>query len=437
MPHRLIATLFASYLVAFIDRGLISVAAAPIRHDLDLSDAQLGLLIGPAFVAFFCLCAIPMGWLADRTSRRRLIALGLLFWSVMTGCCALAGSFWSLFAARLGVGLGEACLVPAGVSLIAAETSDEHVAKALGVFLMGAAVGNGVALLAGGRLLEWITAAIGSSPTYDSVAPWRILFFTASLAGLPMAAAVMTLSEPARVGTAPGRLPISPRESLKQALTNLRQSAAAYGYLSAATACVVVLAQVPTAWMPLYFVRTFGLSPGMSATLLGLIVLGTAPTGQALGGILIDKLRAVGVLAAPHFVQALCTLLALPAAAVFCTSEHLEYAATAFAAYNFLVFAATPAGLTGWRILTPESSMGLTIALLTAGVTFMAIGFGPPIVGGVSDFVFGTESALGRALLVVVVAAAILGISSALLGRCSFTKAVVFTKAADRVNFAL
>ena len=62
MPRRLIAILFASYLVAFIDRGLISVAAVPIRQDLDLSDVQLGLLIGPAFVVFFCLCALPMGW---------------------------------------------------------------------------------------------------------------------------------------------------------------------------------------------------------------------------------------------------------------------------------------------------------------------------------------------------------------------------------------
>ena len=425
MPGRLIATLFASYLVAFIDRGQVAVAAAPIRQDLALSDAQLGLLMGPAFVAFFCLCALPMGWLADRTSRRRLIAAGLLFWSVMTACCALADSFWSLFAARLGVGLGEACLVPAGVSLIAAQTSDGHVAKALGVFLMGAAVGNGVALLAGGRLLEWLTAAAGAVPTHHSMAPWRILFLIASLAGLPMAAAVMTLSEPAR-----SRLPTAARTCLKQTLTNLQDSAAAYGYLSTSTDCVIVLAQVPAAWMPLYFVRTFGLTPGMSATLLGLIALGSAPTGQALGGILIDKLRVVGVFAAPHLVQAVCALLALPAAAVFCTSEHLEYAATAFAAYNLLVFAATPAGLTGWRILTPQSSMGLTIALLTAAVTFMAIGFGPPLVGGVSDFVFGSESALGSALLVVVVAATIVGISSALLGRYSFTQAV------DRASFA-
>ena len=419
MPYRLVTILFACYLVAFIDRGLIAVAAAPIRHDLALSDTQLGLLIGPAFVTFFCLCAIPLGWLADRMSRRALIAAALLFWSIMTGCCALAGSFWSLFAARLGVGLGEACLVPAGVSLIAAGTPDKHVAKALGIFLMGATVGNAVALLAGGRFLEWLTVALESAPDHGLIAPWRLLFLGASLAGLPMAAAVMTLREPARA-----RAPAGLWACLKQALANLRRAPAAYGYLSASTACVIVLAQVPAAWMPLYFVRTFGLSPGKSAMLLGLILLVTAPTGQAMGSFLIDKQRASGVSASPHLVQAACALLALPAAAVFCISLRLEYAALAFATYNLLVFAATPAGLTGWRLLTPQSSMGLTIALLTAAVTLLAIGFGPPLVGGVSDFVFGTQRALGEALLVVIVAATIVGVSGALLGRFAFVKAV-------------
>jgi MFS family permease len=74
MPLRLVTTLFLCYLVAFIDRGLVSVAAAPIRHDLALSDTQLGVLMGPAFVAIYCLCSLPAGWLVDRVSRRALIA---------------------------------------------------------------------------------------------------------------------------------------------------------------------------------------------------------------------------------------------------------------------------------------------------------------------------------------------------------------------------
>lgn len=418
MPLRLVTTLFLCYLVAFIDRGLVSVAAAPIRHDLALSDTQLGVLMGPAFVAIYCLCSLPAGWLVDRVSRRALIAGSLLFWSAMTACCALASSFWTLFAARVGVGVGEAFLVPAGVSLIAAGTPGDHIARALGVFLMGATFGTAAALLVGGRLLEGLTVVLDASPHYALLAPWRVLFLAASSLGLPMAAAVMTLREPER------RAPQSSLWAcLKEILSDLRKSAAAYGYLCVSTACVIVLAQVPAAWMPLYFVRTFALSAGASATVLGLIVLVTAPIGQVVGGILIDRLRGMGRIASPHSVQAICAVFAVPAAAVFCISRRLDYVATAFAAYNFLVFAATPAGLTGWRLLTPQRSMGLTIALLTAGVTLFAIGLGPPIVGAVSDL-FGTERALGQALALVIGVTAILGVSSALLGRPSFTQAL-------------
>jgi MFS family permease len=409
MPLRLVIVLFASYLVAFIDRGLISVAAAPIRQDLRLSDTQLGLLIGPAFVAFYCLCAIPLGWLADRTSRRGLLCTAMLFWSLMMACCALAHSFGSLAAARLGVGLGEACLVPVGVSLIAAETADQHVGKALGIFLMGATVGNATALLVGGHILLLV--------------PWRVLFLVASLAGLPMAAAVMTLSEPAR-----GTRTMSLGASLQQVLAQLQRRTSAYGYLSVATACVIVLAQVPIAWMPLYWVRTFGLSPGTSAVLLGLIVLVTAPAGQGAGSFLIDRLRTLGFTASPHVVQAGSALAALPTAVVFCTSRCFGCAVWAFALYNFLVFAATPAGMTGWRLLTPQSGMGLTVSVLTAAVTLFAIGLGPPVVGAVSDLAFRTDNSLGLALGVVIVAATALGVSSALLGRLSFTQAI------DRAN---
>ena len=121
--HRyVLGLLFCSYIVAFIDRGLVSVAAAPIKHDLHLSDAQLGLLNGTAFVALYCVCGIPLGWLVDRSDRRVIIAIGLFFWSAMTAACAVADSLGGFCLARAGVGLGEACLIPAGISLLASVT---------------------------------------------------------------------------------------------------------------------------------------------------------------------------------------------------------------------------------------------------------------------------------------------------------------------------
>src|ERR1700727_2485534 len=156
-PYRsTLALLFGSYVAAFIDRGLVSVAAAPIKHDLHLSDTQLGLLNGTAFVALYCVCGIPLGWLADRGDRRALIAIGLFVWSAMTAACAVADSLGGFFLARVGVGLGEACLVPAGISLLGSVTPQRQLGRSMAVFLMGATVGNSIALLGGGWLLHHI-----------------------------------------------------------------------------------------------------------------------------------------------------------------------------------------------------------------------------------------------------------------------------------------
>src|SRR5271156_293440 len=197
MPYRsILSLLFCSYVAAFIDRGLVSVAAAPIKHDLGLSNTQFGLLNGTAFVALYCVCGIPLGWLADRTDRRAVIALGLLIWSAMTAACAMTGSFGAFFLARGGVGLGEACLVPAAISLLGSVTPRRQMARAFAIFLMGAAVGNVVALLAGG----WILERVGTHtiPGLGQIAPWRALFLLAAIPGFALAALVMSVREPHR-----------------------------------------------------------------------------------------------------------------------------------------------------------------------------------------------------------------------------------------------
>ena len=114
-PWAVVLLLSGACAVAFVDRALVAVAGAPIKHDLGLSDTQYGLLQGIAFVILFAVARVPLGVLADRLYRRAMTAIGLAFWSAMTAVCGLAGSFGLFFWARVGVGvgLGEACLLPA------------------------------------------------------------------------------------------------------------------------------------------------------------------------------------------------------------------------------------------------------------------------------------------------------------------------------------
>src|SRR5882757_5151587 len=101
----------------FIDRTILSLLVWPIRHDLVLSDTEFSYLTGLAFVVMYSLAGIPLGWIADRWSRRLLIAGGVAVWSLMTASCGVANSFWRLFTSRVGVGIGEATLSPCAYSL--------------------------------------------------------------------------------------------------------------------------------------------------------------------------------------------------------------------------------------------------------------------------------------------------------------------------------
>ncbi|MBF8270217.1 MAG: lgoT, partial [Gammaproteobacteria bacterium] len=114
-----VVILFLAYTLAYIDRQIIALLVEPIKHDLQISDTEISLLQGFAFVIFYTITGIPLGRLADRKNRRLIISAGIFLWSIMTAVCGLARNFSNLFLARIGVGIGEACLTPAAYSMIA------------------------------------------------------------------------------------------------------------------------------------------------------------------------------------------------------------------------------------------------------------------------------------------------------------------------------
>jgi MFS family permease len=153
--------LAAAHLISFIDRFLMSLVMEPLKADMSLSDTQLGLLQGTGFVILYTVAAVPLGLLADRLNRRNLIIAGITIWSVATGLCGLASSFGSLFLARLGVGFGEAALVPAAMSLLAAYFPRRQLGRAVSLFTTGASLGKSAALIGGGAVLAALTVSGG------------------------------------------------------------------------------------------------------------------------------------------------------------------------------------------------------------------------------------------------------------------------------------
>ncbi|MBP7337415.1 MFS transporter [Niveispirillum sp.] len=386
--------LSVAHLISFVDRFVMSLVLVPIKTELLLSDTQLGLLHGTGFVILYTVAAIPLGWMADRANRRNIIVLGILVWSVATAACGLATSFNSLFVARIAVGFGEAALVPAAMSLIAAYFTRSKLSRAVSTFTMGASLGKSVALIVGGLVLAWLTTRGGAMlPGWGHLSPWQGLFIAAAAPGVLVALLLLTVREPARPVTTQAK------PGLREVFAHIGRHRAAYLLHTAAAASAILLVQSYAAWSPTFYIRNFGLAPAEAGYLVGMVVLVAGPVGHLTGGYLTDRLQAKGVIGAPGLVIAGMLLLSLPLAVLFCTSDNKTLSLLSYALLNITLTAAAPPGLSGIQLLTPERLRGVTSACFMAAVTFTAIGMGPASIGIFTDRVFGDDKALGSSLL--------------------------------------
>ena len=401
-----------AHLVSFVDRFVMSLVLVPLKQDFGLSDTQLGLLHGTGFVILYTVAAIPLGRVADIGNRRNLIVAGLVFWSLATAACGLANSFGTLFAARIGVGLGEASLVPAAMSLIAAYFHREQVARAVSVFTTGAGLGKSAALIIGGVLLAWLVARGGLSlPLVGTLKPWQGLFVLFALPGFALAALFLTVEEPARSNTGLAK------PSFGAAFSYILARKAAYVTHTTAAACAIALVQGVAAWAPTYFVRLFDMTPAQAGVLVGTTFLITGPMGALSSGYVTDKLQSAGVRGAPGLMIAIALILAIPCAVLFAVTRDLRIAVVGYGALSFFLAASAPPGLAGVQMFTPDRLRGVVTALFLCIVTFFAVGFGPTLIGMVTDRVFGSPQALHWSLLTVILVLGSIGAAFALISR--------------------
>ena len=127
-----------AYILSFVDRQIIALMIVPIQADLQITDTQFSLLIGFAFALFYAIMGLPLARWADVGPRPFIISAGMTVWSIATAMCGLAQTFWQLFLARIGVGVGEAALSPTAYSIITDSFPKSRLGLALGVYSMGA-----------------------------------------------------------------------------------------------------------------------------------------------------------------------------------------------------------------------------------------------------------------------------------------------------------
>jgi MFS family permease len=283
-----------AYAFSVIDRTLMDLLIVPIEKSLSFGDSQAGWLLGPAFGLFYTLFGIPLGRVSDRYSRRWIITIGASLWCVMTILSGAAANFWQLFFARMGVGVGEASLNPAALSLISDYFPPERRALAASAYVNGSSVGSAMAFLVGGALVTFVGVhGIDRLPVLGAVAPWQAVFVLVGACGLGVSLMMLIVKEPAR------RIEILKdekalaleRPSWRELGRFLKLRQTLFLYHFGGFGAFSLLAYALLKWTPTFFSRRFGLPIGEIGHSLGFLFLIFGTSGSMAGGLAAGWLR--------------------------------------------------------------------------------------------------------------------------------------------------
>jgi len=378
-----LALLTLVYFFSFMDRYILSILLEQIKADLQLNDTQLGLLSGFAFAIFYATLGIPVAWLADRRSRRDIIAVALALWSVMTALCGVAQNFIQLLIFRIGVGVGEAGSSPPSHSIIADLYPPEKRAGAMGIYATGVVLGGGFGAIIGGL----IASAYG----------WRWAMAAVGIPGIILALIVrLAMVEPRRglSDTNGHRQQTEAMPTMLDGVRTLWRERAAVHLILAVT--VTSLIGYATAnFGPSYLQRSFGMSLRQVSLIYAPAVALTGAFGGIVGGRIADLLgRRYGLHVQAWFVAAL-KLAALPFAILFYFTFDLTIGLSAVLLNYLLASSYLGPSFALIQSLAPTRMRAVWAAITLLVINLIGLGLGPSITGILSDLYrpyFGEES---------------------------------------------
>lgn len=397
-----LAILTLVYVFNYVDRKIIVILQESIKAEFNLSDAQLGLLSGFAFVIFYVTLGLPIARWADRGNRRDIISIAIGLWSLMTAVCGMAQSYAQLALARVGVGIGEAGASPPAHSMVSDIFPPRSRGMAMGIYSTGVNFGILVGFLLGG----WI----------DQIFGWRTAFVVVGLPGVAMALLVrFTLQEPRR-GMGDGVTNVADAPSTREVFRAL-WSRPAFRALSLAAAMSAFFANGMLSWMPSFLARSHNLSSGEIGTILALILGFVGGVGSFLGGLAADRLGKRD-LRWYTWLPAILLLIAMPFACIALLIGDYRLAMVTYCipvlisgAYIGPVLAMTHAMVSARTRATASAVLFLILNLL-------GLGLGPLVIGVISDMLnpeYGRES-LRYSLVITSVLSAVLAATAFLVG---------------------
>lgn len=395
-----VGVLLLAYTLSFVDRMILSLLVAPIRAALDISDTQVSLLIGLAFALFYTLLGLPLAWIADRYNRRNLILVGVAVWSFMTAGCGFAGSYATLFAARMGVGVGEATLSPAAYSMLSDYFPRDKLARAMAVYSIGVPLGAGIALILGSFVVQAVLAApMVDVPFFGAMDAWRLIFVWVAAPGLLIALLMFTVREPLRRGRRAPEASAS-AASAPGLLAHLHTQRAALGALFGGMSLIGLVMYGVIAWVPTFFARTYGMGVADAGLWFGIIMAVGGTIGLLAGGALADRLYARGIADAHLRVMRLSILLGGPPllATALMPDSTLAFVMLAVA-YPCMTLHGV--GGVALQLITPNEYRARMTALYFFIVNLVGLGFGPMLIALLTDNLFQDDAMLRYSIATV------------------------------------
>lgn len=379
------------FVLSYFDRYILSLLVEPIKKAMGLSDFQVGLLMGPAFSMFNVLVTIPLGLLADRTSRKWLLVAGIVIWCMMTTMSGFAMSFLPLLFFRFGLGLGEAVVSPCSVSMISDYFSRKERARAISLYMAGPYLGAGLAFLLGGYL---VSALHDSGPMdlfgMGSFEPWQLAFFLVGIPGLLFALLMLTVREPVRTEQLMSRQ--GPQVG---ALRYMLKRWRGFGAVTLGATCNFAMSTL-TLWNVPLFQRVYGWNVAEIGAVTGLFYFTAGPIGTALA-LWASKALGKGKEDGAMRVLILGLFITVPMSALYPIMPTAQLAVVAM----FLAFvgksAATAGGPAALQLITPGEMRSRSVAIFNTVISLVGPLLGPPLIGAATDWM-GTPKAIGTAL---------------------------------------
>lgn len=399
-----LAVMTLAIAVGFIDRQVINLLIQPIKHDFGLSDLEVSLLQGSAFIVAYLLASPVFGVWADISNRRNILLGCLVVWSGFTVLCGFATGFTSLFIARALVGMAEAGLTPSAFSILSDSFDEKRLSRAMSIYNIGPYVGSGMALLVGGAVLHeaegWNLADV---PLLAGVRPWQMTMMVVGVVGLICAIPLMAIREPVRRGVPKEEEEVGKRRiPVAEAIAIMCSRARFYvGYFGGMALSIIPLYAFP-AWIPTLATRQYHVPLSEVGLHYGIVTIAAGTCGVLTGpGWVAILQRRLGVRDG-NIRIGIFTNLAVLVTCVLLAYRPSYMALLAIAGTACFFYSMTaPLAATSAQIVTPNRMRGLVTAIYLVIAGAMGLALSPVLVAVLTDKVFRDEVRVGDSVAIV------------------------------------